>query len=111
MANLLEEYFKAWLRENKEKYITNGPARLAHDAFMEGVDFALVGTMNQPPTSEPPKEPGWILTAMNFIEKDFPLDLEFETDARHIWPKRWERLRRQIECQLVKPEKEPDKEG
>lgn len=72
----------------------------------KGADIEIA----QPPTSESPDKPGWILTAMNLIEETFPLDLEYETDARHIWPKRWERLRRQIECKLQVPEQDPIKE-
>lgn len=33
-----------------------------------------------------------LLQAMNDIEKDLPICTEYESDARHTWPNRWEVL-------------------
>lgn len=37
-----------------------------------------------------------ILVMMNNIEDGLPLCSEYESDARHVWPKRWETLRHYI---------------
>lgn len=41
-------------------------------------------------------EPSEVLKLMNDIKKDIPLTMEHETDARDVWPKRWETLFKQI---------------
>lgn len=33
-----------------------------------------------------------ILQVMNDIEKDLPICMEYESDARYTWPKRWQAL-------------------
>lgn len=38
-----------------------------------------------------------IMISIKQIEEDHPLSLEHETDSRHIWPKRWESLKKYIE--------------
>ena len=33
---------------------------------------------------------------MSWVQDEIPLSLEYETDCRTIWPKRWELLRRKL---------------
>jgi len=34
-----------------------------------------------------------VARAMDGIESEHPLSMEFDTDARYVWPKRWDKLR------------------
>ena len=36
------------------------------------------------------------ILAMNVIQEECPLSCEYESDARSTWPKRWNRLRREL---------------
>jgi hypothetical protein len=38
-----------------------------------------------------------ILEIMDKIVQEKPLSCEFETDARYVWPERWDRLSKRIE--------------
>jgi hypothetical protein len=38
-----------------------------------------------------------ILEIMDEIVKEKPLSCEFETDARYVWPERWDRLRKRVD--------------
>lgn len=48
--------------------------------------------------SEPAVSPSELVKQ---IETEHPLDLEYETDARYIWPKRWKKAKAIIDSQAV----------
>ena len=46
-----------------------------------------------------------ILVMMNILLEEIPLSMEYETDARDVWPKRWKRLRDFVNSLDIKEEK------
>ena len=51
------------------------------------------------------------LARMDSLVLENPLQREFETDARYIWPERWAALRRFFEAVLCDDESHPSANG
>ena len=41
-----------------------------------------------------------VLDEMNCIQKEMPVCMEYETDARDVWPARWQKLREWLQFEL-----------